>query len=85
MPFPYRFNRQTPLGAILMTRLAQPKAISSPAEGDWATIAKGAYTKGDPVITAHHPEAGDELPMGHEDAARVAEMVADSSGVKRVV
>ena len=72
-------------GAILMTRLPQPKAVSSPAEGDWTTIAKVAYAQGDPAITADHLEAVDELTMGHEDAARVAEMVAESSGMKRVV
>ncbi len=47
--------------------------------------AKVAYTKGDHTITVEHLEDVDDLAMGHEDAGRVAEAVADSSGMRRVI
>ena len=37
------------------------------------------------TITAEHLEDVAELTMGHEDAARIAEVVAESSGMRRVV
>ena len=46
---------------------------------------KMAYQKGEATITERHVEAVAELAMGHEDAARLAEVVADSSGMRRVV
>lgn len=36
-------------------------------------------------ITSNHLEAADDLAMGHEDAKKVAEAVAESSGMKRVI
>jgi len=47
--------------------------------------AKVAYAKGDATITVEHLEDVDELAIGHEDAERVAEVVSESSGMKRVV
>ena len=47
--------------------------------------AKVAYARADQVITAKHLENVDSLAMGHEDAARVADAVAESSGMRRVV
>ncbi len=47
--------------------------------------AKVAYAKGEQTITVDHLEDVADLSMGHEDAARVAEAVADSSGMRRVV
>lgn len=46
---------------------------------------KLAYVKGDPKITAQHLEDVNDLAMGHEDAERIAEVVAESSGMRRVV
>jgi DNA transposition AAA+ family ATPase len=46
---------------------------------------KLAFVKGDDVITVDHLEDVDDLSMGHEDAERIAEVVAESSGMKRVV
>lgn len=46
---------------------------------------KVAYAKGDEKITAEHLEDVDELALGHEDACRVADIVAESSGMRRVV
>ena len=37
------------------------------------------------AISVEHLEDVDMLAMGHEDAERVAEAVADSSGMRRVV
>ncbi len=37
------------------------------------------------AITVEHLEDVDDLVMGHEDAERVAEAVAESSGMRRVV
>ena len=47
--------------------------------------AKVAYAKGEATITVVHLEDVDDLAMGHEDAERVAEVVCESSGMKRVV
>ncbi len=47
--------------------------------------AKVAYAKGDAAITVEHLEDVDDLAIGHEDAERVAEMVAEASGMRRVV
>lgn len=47
--------------------------------------AKVAYTKGDDTITVEHLEDVHDLVMGHEDAERVAEAVAESSGMRRVI
>ena len=47
--------------------------------------AKVAYAKGEETITVDHLEDVDDLAMGHEDAERIAEVVADASGMKRVV
>ncbi len=47
--------------------------------------AKVAYAKGDATITAEHIEDVADLTIGHEDAERVAELVAEASGMKRVV
>ncbi|HUX00686.1 MAG TPA: AAA family ATPase [Phycisphaerae bacterium] len=47
--------------------------------------AKVAYAKGDPRITVDHLEDVDDLAMGHEDAERIMEAVAGSSGMRRVV
>lgn len=47
--------------------------------------AKVAYAKGDATITVEHLEDVDDLAMGHEDAERIAEVVAEASGMKRVV
>jgi len=47
--------------------------------------AKVAYARGDEVLTSTHLEDVDDLAMGHEDAARIAEAVAESSGMRRVV
>ncbi len=47
--------------------------------------AKVAYAKGDQTITVEHLEDVADLTVGHEDAARVAEAVAESSGMRRVV
>jgi len=44
-----------------------------------------ASRKGDSVITVDHLEAVDALAMGHEDAERVADVVREASGMKRVV
>ena len=46
---------------------------------------KLCFVKGDNAITARHLEDVEDLAMGHEDAERVAEVVAESSGMKRVV
>jgi len=46
---------------------------------------KIAYSSGDETITAEHLEAAQCLTMGHEDAQRLAETVAQSSGIRRVV
>ena len=47
--------------------------------------AKVAYAKGDSTITVEHLEDVADLTVGHEDAERVAEAVAESSGMRRVV
>jgi len=47
--------------------------------------AKVAFTKGDGAITVRHLEDVDGLAMGHEDAAQMADVVSDSSGMRRVV
>ncbi len=47
--------------------------------------AKVAYAKGDDTITVEHLEDVDDLAMGHEDAERMLEAVAGSSGMRRVV
>ncbi len=44
-----------------------------------------AFVKGDAEITAQHLEDVDDLSMGHEDAERIAEVVAEASGMRRVV
>jgi hypothetical protein len=41
--------------------------------------------KGEDTITLQHLENVEHLSMGHEDAERVAEVVAESSGMRRVV
>ncbi|MCH7885122.1 MAG: hypothetical protein IIC01_07700 [Planctomycetes bacterium] len=46
---------------------------------------KLAFVKGDETITALHMEDVADMAMGHEDAERIAEVVAESSGMKRVV
>ncbi len=46
---------------------------------------KVAFVQGDSAITAAHLEDVEDLSMGHEDAATVAEAVANSSGIRRVV
>lgn len=46
---------------------------------------KLAFVKGDKAITAQHLEDVDDLAMWHEDAERVAEVVSEASGMKRVV
>lgn len=46
---------------------------------------KLAFVKGDAEITAQHLEDVDDLSMGHEDAERIAEVVAEASGMRRVV
>ena len=46
---------------------------------------KLAFVKGDASITAQHLEDVDDLAMGHEDAERIAEVVAEASGMRRVV
>ena len=46
---------------------------------------KLAFVKGDDTISAQRLEDVDDLAMGHEDAERIAEVVAESSGMKRVV
>ena len=47
--------------------------------------AKLAYAEGEAEITVEHLEDVVELTIGHEDANRVSEVVADSSGMRRVV
>ncbi len=47
--------------------------------------AKLAYAKGDAEITVEHLEDVVELTIGHEDAERIADAVAESSGMRRVV
>lgn len=47
--------------------------------------AKVAFAKGDAAITARHLASVEHLTMGHEDAARVADAVAQASGIRRVV
>ena len=47
--------------------------------------AKVAFTKGNGAITVRHLEDVDSLAMGHEDAAQMADVVSDSSGMRRVV
>jgi len=46
---------------------------------------KVAFANGDTAITVEHLEQVDELVIGNEDAERVAEAVAESSGIRRVV
>ena len=46
---------------------------------------KLAFVQGHEAITAAHLEQVAELTMGHEDAERIAEVVADASGMRRVV
>lgn len=46
---------------------------------------KVAFVKGDDAITAEHLEDVTDLAAGHEDAERIAEVVAEASGMKRVV
>lgn len=46
---------------------------------------KIAYAKGETQITAVHLEAVGNLSMGEEDAEHVAEVIAESSGMRRVV
>ena len=55
------------------------------ANAELAVTAKVAYSKVEQTITVDHLEDVADLSMGHEDAARVAEAVADSSGMRRVV
>jgi DNA transposition AAA+ family ATPase len=45
--------------------------------------AKVAYAKGEATVTVEHLEDVDDLVMGHEDAERVAEAVADAGGTMR--
>ncbi len=47
--------------------------------------AKMAYAKGDATITSEHLEDVVGLSIGEEDAARMAEAVAQASGMRRVV
>jgi len=47
--------------------------------------AKVAYAGGDHTITVNHLEESDVFTVGSEDAERVAEAVAESSGIRRVV
>lgn len=46
---------------------------------------KLAFVKGDTVITAEHLEDVEDYSMGHEDAEAIAETVAQSSGMRRIV
>lgn len=46
---------------------------------------KLVFVQGHGTITAAHLEEVADLTMGHEDAKRIAEVVAESSGIKRVV
>lgn len=46
---------------------------------------KVAFAKGDQTISVAHLEAVETLTMGHEDAERVRDVVAHSSGMRRVV
>jgi len=46
---------------------------------------KVAFANGDSAITVGHLEQVDELVIGNEDAGRVAEAVAESAGMRRVV
>ena len=47
--------------------------------------AKVAYAKGETTITAQHLDAVEDLTMGAEDSERIAEIAAESSGMRRVV
>jgi len=46
---------------------------------------KVAFVKGDSAITAEHLEDVEDISMGHEDSAVVAETVQHASGIRRVV
>jgi hypothetical protein len=46
---------------------------------------KLAFVRGMDAITAADLENVADLTIGHEDAARVAEVVAESSGMRRVI
>ncbi len=46
---------------------------------------KLAFTEGDGKITAQHLQDVDDLSMGHEDAERIAEVITEASGIRRVV
>lgn len=46
---------------------------------------KVAFVQGCETLTADHLENVADLTIGHEDARRVAEVVAESSGIRRVV
>jgi len=45
---------------------------------------KLAFLRGDESITAQHLDDIAELTMGHEDAQRLADVVAESSGSRKV-
>ncbi len=47
--------------------------------------AKVAFARGDQAITAEHLAQVEHLTMGREDSARVADVVAHASGMRRVV
>ena len=47
--------------------------------------AKVAYAQGARTITVENLEDVENLTMGHEDAARIAELVAEALGMRRVV
>jgi DNA transposition AAA+ family ATPase len=46
---------------------------------------KVAFVKGADAITEEHLESVADLTVGHEDARRMAEVVAESSGIRRAV
>ena len=48
--------------------------------GSWAKV---AYAKGETTVTVEHLEDVDDLVMGHEDAKRVAEAIAEADGTMR--
>ena len=46
---------------------------------------KVAFTEGAETITVNHLEDVESLLVGHEDAQRVTEVMAESTGMRRVV
>jgi len=46
---------------------------------------KVAFVQSSESITADHLESVADLTIGHEDARRIAEVVAESSGIRRVI